>query len=524
MSRVGQHAEIMLPPALAALATPAAYSHAVTAVELIETHISWVILTGSFAYKIKRPVQYPFVDFRSLAQREYFCREELRLNRRFAPDVYLDVCTVVRRGATVTMGGEGEIVEYAVRMRQFDPLQELGTLVERDDVAVPELHDFGVRLAGLHANMTSMLHACESDRTRGVLLENARQCMAVTDADPERVIMRRVTVLLGKRLTACQEVLDARSREGRVRECHGDLHMSNVARIDGRLLAFDCLEFDPEFRHIDVAQEVAFLAMDLTVHGRADLASAFLNAWLATSGDYAAVELLDLFEAHCALVRAKVSGLNITRPATRHQSALRERQVKCIAHADARLATARPQLILMHGLSGSGKSWLAARLALAMPAIHLRSDIERKRLAGLAPQRSSSSLPGAGLYVPELTQATYARLVELAAAVLRGGRSALIDATFLERDKRALFASLAGKLGAPLKLLDCRAPDDVLRARLVARRSAGHDPSEADQDVVQWQRDHAEPIGHDEGIRVLNVDTTAAQAVDLAHRQLADRD
>ena len=215
MSRVGQHAEIMLPPALAALATPAAYSHAVTAVELIETHISWVILTGSFAYKIKRPVQYPFVDFRSLAQREYFCREELRLNRRFAPDVYLDVCTVVRRGATVTMGGEGEIVEYAVRMRQFDPLQELGTLVERDDVAVPELVDAEFPLVLLTGRGTSAQWHTQSRTAKSAILRKMHpaellleihpldaKALDVRNGEMVSITSRRATIPAKTRVTA----------------------------------------------------------------------------------------------------------------------------------------------------------------------------------------------------------------------------------------------------------------------------------------------------------------------------------
>ncbi len=520
MNVADQQPNAILPPALAELASIAAYPHPVSSLQVIETHISWIILTGPYAYKIKRPVQYPFVDFRSLERREFFCREELRLNRRFAPDVYLAVVRVVRHAGKLKVGGEGELVDFAVQMRQFDPALELSMLVERGTATLAELGAFGASLGAVHASVPVHRRTHEQQRTARILLDNAGQCRRATRDADIRGRLDGIASRLQQRLDETADVIESRAQGGCVRECHGDLHMSNVARIDGRLQAFDCLEFEPEFRHIDVAQELAFLCMDLQVHDRADLASGFLNAWLAATGDYGAVELLDLYEAHCALVRAKVCALNLDRPAVRDREALRERQVRCIAHAEWRLTGSRPRLLLMHGLSGSGKSWLAERLAIALPAIHLRSDIERKRLAGLAAQDSSDSAAGEGLYSEQATSATYDHLRELAAGVLRGGRVALVDATFLSRASRALFVQLAAGFGIKSQLIHCQAPDEVLRTRVSARARSGGDPSEADLDVLGWQRQHLQSVTADEGLETISIDTTAADSVARACRIL----
>ncbi|MCB1625045.1 MAG: AAA family ATPase [Pseudomonadales bacterium] len=503
-----------LPPPLAALLDGRAYPHRVGTIELIETHISWVLLTGDYAYKIKRPVQYSFVDFRSLASREFYCREELRLNRRYAPDLYLDVCPIARRDGTIHMGGAGTIIEYAVRMRQFDPAQELASLVERQAVSTDELRGFGASLGALHATAPVAANRREPDRTSRVVLGNITECRAALSTSAARASLDRIAVRLRRQLETRLGLIAQRARTGFIRECHGDLHTRNVARIGNQLTAFDCLEFEPEFRTIDVAQEVAFLAMDLQVLGRADLASAFVNGWLAETGDYQAVELLDLFEAHCALVRAKVCSLSLQRQSVSDQAALRQHRDRYIDQAATRLARASPELILMHGLSGSGKSWLAERLALAMPAVQLRSDLERKRRAGLTAQQRSGSRPGEGLYQSDQTAATYAHLLELAAAVLRGGRSVLVDATFMTRAARAQFVALGARFATRPRLIECRAPDHVLQQRLLARERSGDDPSDADLAVLAWQRAHAEPVTATEGLDVLVVDTTDPDVVD----------
>ncbi|MCS6948209.1 MAG: AAA family ATPase [Steroidobacteraceae bacterium] len=497
----------MLPAELQGLLDPRAYPHAVGSVRVVETHISWLLLTGDYAYKIKRPVVFPFLDFRALERREFFCREELRLNRRFAPELYLAVVQIVRSNGRLRIDAAGEPIEYAVRMRQFAAADELGALLADERVTVGELERFGDDLARIHAELPVLPSLAEPERTRRMLLDNAAQCALAAVDDRVRAAVEDCRSQLAARIEAQAELLDQRDRGGRIRDCHGDLHVSNVARVGGRLRAFDCLEFEPEFRRIDVAHEIAFLAMDLTAHGRGDLAGAFLNGWLVNSGDYQSVELLDLYEAHCALVRAKVAGLNVTRVAPAESNALAARQRNFVALASERLAPHRPRLLLMHGVSGSGKSWLAARLAYALDGIWLRSDVERKRLAGLLPLARTGSRPDRDLYSVEHNAATYASLLEKVQHVLRGGRTAIVDATFLTAASRMPFMRLARERRVPIVVLACQAPVEELERRVQARGAQGTDPSEATVDVLHRQLARVEPPDPVEGAAVLPVDT-----------------
>jgi aminoglycoside phosphotransferase family enzyme/predicted kinase len=498
-----------LPQHLAGLLDPASYSHPARDIRVVETHTSWVILTGDYAYKIKRPVRFPFLDFTTLTRRELFCREELRLNRRFAASLYLQVCPIVRHGASVQVSGAGEPIEFAVQMRQFDAAAELGTLLEHGQVTIADIEDFAVALARIHRTLPQLPSNREPQRTTHLLLENAAQCVAATAGETDRARVRQCAWQMRDELARLGAVLAQRDRAGFVRECHGDLHVGNVARIDGHLQAFDCLEYEPEFRRIDVAQEIAFLAMDLAAHSRSTLASAFLNAWLCETGDYHACECLNLYEAHCALVRAKVAALNAARAVGHDRILSLERQRVLVTIASARLTRNPTLLILMQGLSGSGKSWLAQRLARELPAITIRSDLERKRLAGLAPQAQAGTGIASGLYAPGVSDDVYQHMAGLARAVLRGGRHVIVDAAFLRRASRQLFAAVAAECGLVPVVVACEAPLPTLRARIGQRGARGDDPSEATVEVLEWQQQHAEAIAADEGIEVIVAHTDA---------------
>jgi aminoglycoside phosphotransferase family enzyme/predicted kinase len=513
-----QCVSVGLPQHLAGLLDPAAYPHSVRDIRVVETHTSWVILTGDYAYKIKRPVRFPFLDFTTLARRELFCREELRLNRRFAAPLYLQVCPVVRHGAGVQMSGAGEPIEFAVQMRQFDASAELGALLDQGQVTIADIEDFGVALARIHRTLPQLPSNREPQRTTQLLLENAAQCVAATADETDCLRVRQCAWQMRDELTRLGAVLARRDQEGFVRECHGDLHVSNVARIDGRLQAFDCLEYEPEFRRIDVAQEIAFLAMDLAAHSRSTLASAFLNAWLCETGDYHACEGLNLYEAHCALVRAKVAALNAAHAVGHDRILSLDRQRVFVGIASARLQRNPPLLILMQGLSGSGKSWLAQRLARELPAITIRSDLERKRLAGLAPQAQSGAGVASGLYAPTMSDDVYQHMAGLARAVLRGGRHVIVDAAFLRHSSRQVFARLAAEHGLVAVVVACEAPLATLRARIGQRGARGDDPSEATVDVLEWQRQHTEDIAAGEGLEVIVAHTDGRPLHDVLTR------
>lgn len=479
------------PPLIAALRSADCYAHAVDAIEVRETHISWVLLTGQFAYKIKKPVHLAFLDFSTLESRRRYCAEELRLNRRFAPDLYLAVVPITGTPAAPRMNGTGEPIEFAVQLRQFDPNEELAALVANDRVPADALHEFGSRLAQIHES--SAAHSSDS-KAWAAVQSNLRE-------------LKEVPVELEQWLAAeharLQSVLDRRGASRRIRECHGDLHAGNVVRWHDELMAFDCIEFNPDLRHIDVADDVAFLMMDLIAHGRRDLAYACADGWLERAGDYEAALVWRWFRVHRALVRAKVARLQEHA----HTAA------RYLHNALAELEPTAPRLIVMCGLSGSGKTWLSTQLLQALAAVRVRSDVERKRLAGLQAHESSPSSPGGGIYTLEFNDRVYAHLLSCARTVLLGKEHAIVDAACLRRHERACFIALAREMGVALTIVHCHAPQAELRSRLLARRG---DASEATADVLERQLTYWEPFDETERAFVLEVDTRDADAVTTA--------
>ena len=500
-----------------ALLRPEAYPHAVRAITLVETHLSWVLLTGDYAYKIKRPVRFAFIDLSTYERRAHFCAEELRLNRRFAPELYLEVCDIRESDGLAHIGGKGRLIERCVRMRQFPERQELDKLLADDRIAPDALAEFGRNLADIHARLPMAGAEQRWGRPaliRSVILENLDEYVraaAALDVDHTDWTLRSA---FEARLDAATACMAERRRTGRVRECHGDLHTRNIVQREGRLIAFDCIEFEPAFRWIDVAEELALLLADLEARGRPRHAHAFLSGYLARSGDYAACRLLDMYKAHRALVRAKVAALEVAS-ASDERIAKRAR-AEHDAHlrgARSDLASKRPRLILMSGLSGSGKTWLAQRIAPELGAIHVRSDVERKRAAALAEHATSESATGAGLYTQENTAQVYEHLARCANDILSGGYSAIVDATFLKRAQRRRFQQLAQQLDVPLQVIQCDAPENILRERVMSRQSAGKDASEADLAVLDWQLQNHERIGAEESLDVAHVETNRADAV-----------
>jgi hypothetical protein len=315
--------------------------------------------------------------------------------------------------------------------------------------------------------------------------------------------------------------MSERRKNGRVRECHGDLHAANVVRLGLRLVAFDCMEFEAAFRWIDVADEIAFLFADLHARQYPLHARAFLNGYLAQSGDYQACRFLSLYETHRALVRAKVTAL--TQAGSRGASPDDTQRLRHRAYLDSArraLARKRPILVLVSGLSGSGKTWLADRLAPALGAVHLRSDVERKRLAGLAELSRSGASIGGGVYSKDFTARVYERLVGAAEDVLAGGYAAIVDATFAWRHDRDLFRALARRSGVIACLIHCRASHEALVSRIVERDLHRKDASEADVAVLDWQTKNWESIATDEQWTVITVETAHVDLDDL-HRRIA---
>jgi uncharacterized protein len=495
-----------LPEDLSGLLDAGAYPHPVERVEVVETHVSWVLLTGDYAYKIKRPICYPFLDMREAQRRLELCREELRLNRRFAAALYVELCPIVRRDGKARMGGAGEVIEHAVRMRQFPREEELDRLLGAGRIEPAELHSFGVALADIHESLPRVAASSQwgsAAVVRGAISSNLAQAAALEAQryGTHRVETLRPALLAG--LDLLEPWISERRAAGYVRECHGDLHCGNVVRWEGELRAFDCLEFEPSLRWIDVAQEIAFLLADLEARAATAHAHAFISGYLARSGDYAACRGIAPFKAHCALVRAKVMALAADERATGRYGFS-----EFVAVAGQSLAPRHPVLVVVMGLSGSGKTRLATQLAPLLGAVHVQSDVERKRLAGMKPGLRSRSGLEADLYAPAATDRLYAHLRDCAAHLLASGWSVIVDATFAGRDRRARMRELALRQGVPLHVIACHAPEEILRHRVEQRAALGTDASEADTAVLDWQLRHADPLRPDERLSVLQVDTS----------------
>ena len=474
-------------------------------VELIETHLSYVLLAGDLAYKIKKAVNLGFVDFTKLALRRFYCDEELRLNRRLAPALYLDVVAVTGTVAQPTLGGDGPVLDWAVRMRAFaqdglwDRLAALGALQPAQIDALVEV------LCAFHADAALAGPADgfgHADVVRAPMEETLRTLEALCTTPDERTSLIELRCWEAQAFDALRSTFEQRLRDGRVRDCHGDLHLGNVTQIDGVTTVFDCLEFSPALRWTDVASDVAFMAMDLHAHGLARLSHRFVNAYVERSGDHAGLRVLRYYTVYRALVRAKVAALRAAQLGADASAAERDSASSALRRyvGAARVSSghAAPVLMITHGSSGSGKTMLTQTLLERCGAIRIRADVERKRLFGLPALARSAPARRPQLYSAESTDATQARLRELAAPVLRSGRSVILDATFLAHPQRVQAQALASELGVRFVILDFQASADTLRERVRQRALRADDASEADLAVLEDQLANAQPLRPDE--------------------------
>jgi aminoglycoside phosphotransferase family enzyme/predicted kinase len=477
---------------------------------LVQTHISWVLLDGMFAWKIKKPVRLSFLDFSELATRRRLCEEELRLNRRLAPALYLDVVPIGGTPDAPQLASDGPAIEYALRMQQFAAGALLSERLAAGTLQPLHLDRLAQRLAAFHR--AAAMAAPDSlygtprmiEDTALQVLDGLAQCGCAHDY----VMLRRWLLAEGARL---HDTWLRRRAEGRVREGHGDLHLANAVVLGDEATAFDCIEFDPALRWIDVLSDIAFLVMDLLAHERGDLAFRFLNAYLDDSGDHAGVPVLRYHLVQRSLVRALV---------TRLQGGAGGPDYLGLAQRLTEPPDAR--LLITHGVSGSGKSVAAQALLEQAQAIRLRSDVERKRLFGLAALDDSVSRVPGGVYGADATRHTYARLRELAAIALDAGHRVIVDAAFLRSDERDDFRRLARDKRVPFGILHCEAPPELLRERVRARRARADDASEADVSVLERQLVTQQPLRAHELAQAITVDSALPlTASTLAARWLA---
>ena len=499
-----------LPQLVRSLRDPACYDHAAGPVRVIETHISWVLLTGEFAYKIKKPLDLGFLDFSSLNKRLHACCDEVQLNRRLAPAIYLDVVPITGTPVAPRVNGSGEAFEYAVKMRQFPPDATLDQLDDQGGMTAHHVEAIAATLARFHLEGCARAPADspwgDSEKVWQPVAQNFAQIAPRLDDPADRKGLDALQRWSEAEHARLAPLMAARKRDGFVRECHGDLHLGNLAWVDDQLLVFDCIEFNPELRWIDIQSEVAFCYMDLLQRGHADWAWLFLNGWLEKTGDYAGLALLRYYAVYRALVRAKVSAIRSAQTASPGREAALA-GVRALLNLATTLTHPLPvRLDITHGLSGSGKTTVTRKRMQTAGAIRLRSDVERKRLAGLDALAKSGSGVGQQLYAADATRRTYDHLARLAGEILDAGWPVIVDATFTSRWQRDLLREAARTRKVEFRILDFPVPVATLRERIVQRSHEGKDASEADLAVLQHQLDTEEPLGADEQADIASID------------------
>jgi aminoglycoside phosphotransferase family enzyme/predicted kinase len=499
-----------------ALRDPACYPHAAPHVRVIETHISYVILTGTFAYKIKKRVNLGFLDFTTLAKRKLFCDEELRLNSRLAPDIYLEVVPIFATSGTPRIGEGGQVVEYAVRMREFAQEALADRAIVRGELAAAHIDALAQQVAAFHRSLAARAEGDGYGKPEVIwanTAQNFHQLRALPVAPAPRLLLDEVeawSALEHGRLLDC---FQQRQGKGKVRECHGDLHLGNIVLLKGSARIFDCIEFNAQLRWIDVINDIAFLVMDLRAAGRQDFAARFLNAYLELSGDYGGLRVLRYYLVYRAMVRAKVSLMRAQQLAGKEESSsLQEQSRRYLALARSCIRDTQRFVLITHGFSGSGKSTLTRPLVELSGAIRIRSDVERKRLCPDAPAARPQAGIASGLYSGQVTERTYRRLLELARVVLESGHGVIVDATFLKAGQRDMFRGFAAQAGAPFVIVDFSVGVETLRSRIGARLRQGQDASDADLAVLDHQLSTHEPLEQSEMASVFTYDASRPQA------------
>ncbi|MDG9884027.1 AAA family ATPase [Pseudomonas sp. GD04058] len=511
---------------IAALQNPALYPHPVKDFRVIETHISWVVLTGDYAYKIKKPMNFGFLDFTELSSREHFCNEELRLNKRLTDGLYLDVLPITGSAEAPQLGGEGEAIEFALKMRQFPQEQMLSTLQANGELTAAHIDQMARQIAEFHlqAPRVAVEHPLGTpESVMAPVEQNFEQIRPFLSDKADLQQLDALQAWARSNFDRLHPLLEARKAQGFIRECHGDIHLGNATVIDGKVVIFDCIEFNEPFRLTDVYADTAFLAMDLEDRGLKCLARRFISQYLELTGDYAGLELLNFYKAYRALVRAKVALFSMPADADGVQRATTLRQYRNYANlAESYSAIPSRLLAITHGVSAVGKSHVAMRLVEALGAIRLRSDVERKRMFGEQAGEATGELQ-TGIYSSDASQATYERLHQLAAMILRAGFPVVIDATYLKQPQRAAAAEVASETGVPFLILDCNAPDAVIASWLAQRQADRTDPSDATLEVIAAQQVSRDPLNAEEQLHSKRVETNESDSLDKLIEQIRQR-
>jgi aminoglycoside phosphotransferase family enzyme/predicted kinase len=463
----------------AALMNKSAYPEPTSRVELVQTHISYVFLTDDFVYKVKKPVNFGFLDFSTLEKRKHYCEKEVELNRRLSPDIYLGVLPVTLDNDIVTMGGKGQTIEYAVKMRRI-PTENLMIRLLRENRLTREMvENVARRVAMFHSEAAS---SKEIDRFGSieVIKTNTDENFAQTEKYVGKTITKSQFDAIGDftedYLNNRTELFNRRIAEGRIRDCHGDLHLEHIC-ITEPIRIFDCIEFNDRFRYSDTVADIAFLAMDLDFHGRRDLSETLIDAYVKYSADKGAQDLVNFYKVYRAYVRGKVTSFRLDDPIPHEEDEVKRIAQKyfslAASYVDQELSHTLPReqqrLIIVCGLIGTGKTTVAKEIAKMNGWEIISSDLVRKDLAGIPATRHEYTAFGKGLYSSKFTELTYKRMNEIAEELLMKGKSVVVDACYGKKYQRANVYALARATNAEFTCIELVCPEEEVKTRLTMR-------------------------------------------------------
>ena len=507
------------------LSQPEAYTERPSAVEVVQTHLSALFFVGSHVYKVKKPVNFGFVDYSTLEKRRFYCEQEVVLNRRLCPDLYLGVVGITAGPGGLVVEGAGTPVEYAVKMVRMPHDRMLDILLDRSQVT-PEMTDrVARRLSEFHAQAETGPAISAYGEPKAVAAnteENFTQCEPYIGRSITRRQWERIRSYSYKFLSDHQDLLWERVAGGRIRDCHGDVHSQHVCFANG-LYIYDCIEFNERFRYCDVAAEIAFLAMDLDYHDSPDLASRLIATYGDLSGDAGLGQVMRYYQCYRAYVRGKVESFRLDDPQVpqeqREEAQRRAQRYFRLAYAYT-ATPGQPALYLVVGLPGTGKSTLAQALAGPLDAEVFNSDVVRKELAGIAATEHRYSEFGEGIYRPELTHRTYEGLAERARGQLGLARSVALDATFRGKEDRARALAVAEELGVDAWVIECVLDEETTRERMRRRESEVSVSDALARDLPRFQASF-EPFDDIPSFQHIRVNTAEAPGA-LVEQVLAE--
>ncbi len=483
---------------------PQLYDPQPQTVEIIQTHISAVFLTGTYAYKIKKPVDFGFLDFSTLEKRKHFCSEEIRLNKRLAPDIYLEVVPITKEQNHIVINGSGTPVEYAVKMKQFPQKNIMTTQLQQHKITKQTIEELGNILIGFYIQAAHNKEIDSYGKPESVqqnIDENFEQTQNIIGT----VINKETYTFIKKAndtfFTYNKNLFDQRIKEDKIRECHGDLHSGNIV-ISTKPIVFDCIEFNKRFRYIDIASDIGFLAMDLDYQNHPYLSSHLIHHYLIHSNDTTLHNVLNFYKSYRAYVRGKVIGFQLNDPhieTDKKQTLINiGKKYFEFSHYYASLflqdlQQKKPLLMLVGGLSGTGKSTIAQKLAIDYHAILLNTDVVRKKIHNIDIYEKHHDAPNTGLYNPKKVEETYKKVLELAEQHLKEGHNVVLDATFQQQKHRTHAHQLAQHHNSQFLQIQCICDEDVIQQRL-QKRVQEQNASDARWEIYLQQKKTFEPF------------------------------